>query len=140
MASFACVGTGSKVQPEGSWFRESNRLGKDSSVGKVGGGGAKDRGSHDGTGRGGKKRAAMVITTFFPTPPPRTSLSRAPNRTSTKNDPYHHVNSAPSGCGLSPYATNRTLHTRTFGLRGCPHMISYDDYEGPEYCQVITSI
>jgi uncharacterized membrane protein YgcG len=55
---FACVGIDPKAKPEGSWFCESCRLGKDSSIGKkVGGGGAKGGGSNRGGGRGGKKSA-----------------------------------------------------------------------------------
>lgn len=55
---FACVGIDPRAKPEGSWFCENCRLGKDSSVGKkVGGGGAKGGASSRGGGRGGKKSA-----------------------------------------------------------------------------------
>ena len=53
---FACVGIDPKAKPEGSWFCESCRLGKDPSIGKkVGGRSAKGGGSNRGGGRGGKK-------------------------------------------------------------------------------------
>jgi hypothetical protein len=49
---FACVGIDPRAKPEGSWFCENCRLGKDSSIGKKKGGG-----SNRGGGRGGKKSA-----------------------------------------------------------------------------------
>ena len=55
---FAYIGIDPRAKPEGSWFCESCRLGKDPSVGKkMGGGGAKGGGSNRGGGRDDKKSA-----------------------------------------------------------------------------------
>jgi len=57
---FACVGIDPKAKPEGSWLCESCQLGKDPSVGRMGGGGAEGGGSN--RGRGDKKSRGDEMT------------------------------------------------------------------------------